>query len=186
MVVADWLALGILVGAGVLGLLLGFGKCLKIFTGGVVGIIISVFVSYFLFGVVGDWTFVKALMEKLHTAMVNANNGFVNFLMTIGVEKIILAVGVFVVVQLIRILLVSVVKGIFEMNNNVMRAINKSLGFLFMVAVAIMISLLIFHVAAWIGGSSADNMRNFLTGAFKLNWVFDNNPLNSIFAKIGG
>lgn len=186
MVIADWLALGIIVVAGVLGIILGFGKCLKIFTGGVVGIIISVVVSYLLFGIVGSWTFVKELMAKLHTVMVNANNGFVNFLMNIGIEKIILAVAVFVVVQLIRILLVSVVKGIFEINNNVMRAINKTLGIIFMLSVAVMISLLVMHVAAWIEGDTSDNMRNFLTGALHLEWVFDHNPINSIFAKIGG
>ena len=184
MVTADWIALGIIVVAALLGLLLGFGKCLKGFTSGLFGFIISLFVVYFLFGIVTNWTFVQDLMTKLRGIMEAEGNGFLNFLITIGIEKIIVAIATFIVVQLARIILVSIIKSVVEINNKVMRIINKFLGMAFMLAVVTMVALLIFHFVAWVGGETASNLENYLKGAFRLDWVFNNNPLNSIFAKI--
>lgn len=185
MITADWIALGIVVVAAALGLLLGFGKCLKAFTGGIVGFIISLVVVYFLFGVVGNWQFVKDLLAKLHETMENANNGFLDFLMKIGIEKIILAVATFIVVQLARILLVSLIKRIVEIDNRVMRLINKFLGMVFMLAIVTMVTLLVFHFVSWIGGSTAQSLKDYLTGSvFRLDRVYGNNPLNWVFAKI--
>lgn len=186
MVTADWVALGIVVVAAVLGLLLGFGKCLKGFTKGIIGFIISIVVVYFLFGIVASLPFVKDLMAKLIESMQAAENGFLDFLITIGIEKIIIAVGTFIVVQLARIILVSIIKSIVEIDNKVMRTINKFLGMVFMLAVVTMVALLIFHFAAWLGGSTRQSLQDYLSGsAFRLDWVFENNPLNSIFEKIG-
>lgn len=184
MVTADWIALGVLVVAALIGLLLGFGKCLKFFTGGIIGFFISLVVVYFFLGVVSGWGFVRDLMSKLHEAMVNADNGFVDFLLKIGIEKIILAIAMFIIVQIARIIIVAIIKGIVETNNVVMRAINKFFGMVLMLAVGVMVTLILFQIVAWVGGSSAESLRNYLTGAFRLEWVFDHNPLNWLFKSI--
>lgn len=185
MVAADWIVLLVFVGAGALGLLFGFGKLLKFFTKGIIGFAISFVVVYFFLGVVSSWGFVRDLMAKLHGAMLGANNGFVDFLIKIGIEKIILAVIMFIVVQLLRMLIVSLIKGSLEIQKKPIKVINKLLGMLFMLAVAAMVGLIVFQIVAWVGGSSAVSFREGLVGGFHLHWVFDNNPLNALFAKIG-
>ena len=69
MLTIDWIVLAVLAASAVLGMLFGFGKLLKFFTGGIVGFIISIFVVYFFTGIVSGWGFVKELMERLHTVM---------------------------------------------------------------------------------------------------------------------
>lgn len=181
----DWIALGIIVVAALIGLILGFGKCLKFFTSGIIGFVISLVVVYFFLGIVSSWPFVQDLMAKLHVTMESADNGFVDFLLKIGIEKIILAIALFIVVQLLRIIVVSLIKNIVEMDNVVMRTINKFFGMVFMLAIVIMLALIVFQIVAWVGGNSAETFRTKLTGAFHLEWVFDNNPLNWLFKSIG-
>lgn len=187
MQIIDWIAIGVVALSLVIGMLLGFGRLLKIFTGGIVGIIISVVVTYFFIGVVASWGFVQDIMGKLHTAMVNADSGFVNFLIKIGIEKIILAVALFIVIQLLRIVIVNTIKRIAEIENPVVRAFNRIGGMIFMLAVTCMVALLIFHIIDLIGGGTEESFRNYISGSvFKIDWVFEHNPLKYIVAKIGG
>ena len=186
MVVADWIALAVIIVAAVLGLLLGFGKLLKFFTSGVFGFIISFVVVYFFLGVVSSWGFVQAIMAKQHAAMVGANNGFLNFLMKIGIEKILLAIEMFVVVQVIRLIIVLIIKGVVEIKSRPMRVINKLLGMLFMLGVVIIPTLIVFQIVAWAGGTPAVEFSNWLKGGFRLDWVFQHNPLRQLFEyKLG-
>ena len=83
MQLVDWIVIGVLVLSLLIGSLVGFGKLLKIFTGGIVGVIISVVVTYFCIGIVSSWGFVQELMAKLLTVMKNADNTIVNFLQKI-------------------------------------------------------------------------------------------------------
>lgn len=178
MQVIDWIAIGVVLVSVLFGVLFGFGKLLKFFTGGIIGVIISVVVTYFCFGVVSSWGFVRDLMAKLITAMQNANNSIVNFLLKIGIEKIILAVGIFIVVQILRIIIVRIIKGIVEIDNPVTKVINKLFGIVLMLAVSCMIFLLVFHIIQLIGGDTLNNVRASINGSvFKLDWVFDHNPL---------
>ncbi len=186
MQIIDWVAIGVVLGAIALGSLLGFGKLLKIFTGGIVGVIISIVVTYFCFGVVASWGFVQDIMLKLHGAMENANNGFVEILIKIGIEKIILAVALFIIIQIIRVIIVSIIKGVMEAENVVIKTINRVLGAIFMLAVACMVWLLVFHIIQLIGGGTAEGFKIKISGSvFKLDWVYENNPLRFIFQKIG-
>ena len=174
----DWIAIGVVLVSVLFGVLFGFGKLLKFFTGGILGIIISVVVTYFCFGIVSSWVFVRDLMSKLLTAMQNANSPIVDFLLKIGIEKIILAVGIFIIVQILRIIIVRIIKGIVEIDNPVTKVINKLFGIVFMLAVACMVCLLVFHVIQLVGGETLNNVRADINGSvFKLDWVFDHNPL---------
>lgn len=185
MVVIDWVAIIVVLASLVLGSLFGFGKLLKFFTGGIVGIIISIVVTYFFIGVVASWGFVQDIMAKLVGAMQNANNGFVNFLLKIGLEKIILGIIMFVVIQILRILLVNLVKGILEIENPVLKVINRLGGVILMLAVAAMLMLLVFHFVDLIGSGTEQSFRQAIEGSvFKLDWVFEHNPLQYIVAKV--
>ena len=185
MQVVDWIVLGVLAVSLVIGMLLGFGKLLKIFTGGLVGVIISVVVTYFCFGVVSSWGFVRDLMARLLEAMQGADNFFVNFLIDIGIEKIILAIIIFVVVQIARVIIVNIIKGVVEVENPVMNVINRVFGAVFMAAIACMVGLLVFHVIDLIGGTTEENFVNSISGSLlKMDWVFAHNPLQYIIQRV--
>lgn len=183
MQIVDWLALGIILLSALIGLMLGFGKLLKVFTGGIFGIIISIVVTYFLIGVVASWHFVQVLMGKLNETMEASDSKFVHFLARISTSKIILGIILFVVVQLLRIIIVKIIKGVAEIDNPVIKAFNRIGGMLFMLAVIIMLALIVFQIVYWIGGDSAASFRSYLTGGLRLEWVFDNNPLRYINLK---
>lgn len=184
MQIVDWLALGIILLSALIGLMLGFGKLLKMFTGGIFGIIISVVVTYFLIGVVASWPFVQALMGKLSDTMQASGSGFVKFLYRISTPKIILGIILFIIVQILRIIIVKVIKGVAEIDNPVINAFNRIGGMIIMLGVICMLALIVFQIVFWIGGDTAVSFKNYLTGALRLDWVFDNNPLRYINLKV--
>ncbi|MGN0814370.1 MAG: hypothetical protein ACI4MH_03970 [Candidatus Coproplasma sp.] len=181
MIMADWIAIGIVVVFLLLGLVAGFSGGLKFFTGGVFGVIISVVVCYFLYGIVLDWPFVNDLMTNLINSIQSAGNGFCDFLVTIHIETIALCIVMFVVVQIVRVIIVKILAGIAEIDNIVFKVINKSLGVVLFLAVAAMIGLIVFQVINWVGGETAANVGTALEGSlFKLDWLYANNPLNTM------
>lgn len=184
MQLVDWIFIGIALVSLVLGALLGFGKLLKIFTGGIIGVLISIVVTYFLLGIVASWGFVQDLLGKLLGLIQNGNNGFTNFLIRIGIEKIILAVILFIVVQILRVIIVHIIKSIVEIDNKVIKVINRVGGAIFFLAIAAALTLIVFHLVKWVGGESAEGFRNSLNGVLRIQWVYDNNPLMYIVHKI--
>lgn len=180
MQIVDWIALGIILVLALIGVLLGFGKCLKIFTGGIIGFIISIVITYFLIGIVGSWGFVQSIMNSFSNALVSNGSGFCIFLNNIGIESIVLAIVLFLIVTLLRILLVNIIKGIVEIDNVVMKIINKVFGMIFFLAFFIMIALIVFQIIYLIGGDTAANFRETLSGGLHLDALFDNNPLRII------
>ncbi|MGN0804009.1 MAG: hypothetical protein ACI4MS_01335 [Candidatus Coproplasma sp.] len=184
MYISDWISIGIVLLAIALGVLLGFGKSLKIFTGGIVGIIISVVVTYFSIGVVASWGFVQELMGKLVSALINNGNGFCKFLRVIAIEKILLAIILFAIIFSLRILIVNIIKGVSEADNKLIRGLNRFFGVIFVLAITIMVTLLVFHLIDLIGGSAEESFVKFLHGAFRLDWVFTHNPLRYIVQQV--
>lgn len=181
MLLADWIVVAVIAAAILLGLIAGFAGGLRFFTGGIFGVIISIVVCYFLYGVVANWTFVNDLLVKLLATITSGNNAFTDFLASIHVEVIILCVVMFVVVQIVRIIIVKVIAGIMEINNPVFKVINKLLGMVLMVAVAFMVGLIVFQIIYWIGGETAQQVSDALKNSvFKLDWLYENNPLRSM------
>ena len=181
----DWIILAIVIVAALIGLLLGFGKCLKFFTSGIFGFCISLVVVYFFLGVFSSWSFVRDLMAKLNELMVNANNGFVDLLIKIHIEKVILAIGLFIVVQIARIIIVRIIKNVVEIKNPAVRVINKILGMGLMLALVAMLTLIMFQIVAWVGGESAESFKHYIENSvFRLDWVYEHNPLIWMFQSI--
>lgn len=165
------------------GAIVGFGKGLKFFTSGIFGVIISVFVCYIIYGFVLDWEFVRNLLDKFNAWL--AEQGSVGtFFADIHTDRIALAVALFAIVQIIRIIVVSIIKSIVEINVLGLKIINKLLGIVFFFAVALAILLVVFQIVAWVGGDTATDFAEKLGGSiFKLDVLFENNPLKSVFAK---
>jgi hypothetical protein len=124
MVLVDYIFIGILVGGLLLGSMVGFSGGLKFFTGGIFGKIISVVVCYFLFGIVLSWDFVQDLLSKFVTMLSEKNTGLTNLLLNIRIDLIVFGAALFVLVQIARRIVVSILAGIFGANNIIMVIIN--------------------------------------------------------------
>lgn len=181
MILADYIMLGVIAVVIILGLIVGFSGGLKFFTGGIFGVIISVVVTYFLWGIVNSWQFVQDLFEKLNEAMGLSAEACT------AIDQVILAVLMFVIVQIIRIIVVKLIAGLFEIDNAFFKAINRILGIVVMAGVAVILGLLAFQIIYWVGGQTAEDVVSSLENSvFKLDWVYANNPLRTFVDTLMG
>lgn len=185
MLTIDWIAIGVVALFALLGLFVGFGGGLKFFTSGIFGIIISLVVCYFLYGVVLNWQFVQDLLSRFIGVLENADNVFCDFLIRIRIDIVCMCIVMFIVLQILRIVVVRLIRNLFEINNPVVKALNRVFGLVFFLAVAMMLTLIVFQIVAWIGGNTATDFDAWLDGSlFKFDWLFRNNPLNRMFDSI--
>ena len=180
MLTADTIVLIVGIACLLFGALFGFSRGLRWFTSGVFGIIISIIVTYFLIGVVLKWGFVQDLINKLLTALQGSDSWICKVLLSIHVEIIAVALVIFTVAQILRMILVSVIAKIMEAPNNVMRTINSVLGVVFFLAFALIILLIVFQVAAWTNGTDGTFYQSLVGSKLGLDAIFRDNPLNSI------
>lgn len=181
LILADWIAIGAVAGLALLGMLLGFGKGLKFFTSGIFGIIISVFICYCLGGFILTIPFVGDLLAKFAALWRGKENFFFNILTKIRLEIIVYYIVLFIVVQLARIIIVRLIKRVFEIKFILIKIINKVFGAVLFVGMGILIALLVLQIIHWVGGETAVSLLQKLDGSvFKLDKLFLNNPLNSI------
>lgn len=185
--IADWVALGIAILFAVIGLAVGFGKGIKFLTSGIIGVAIIFALTVILYGYVVEIPIIKEWLDFAITWLKDLDNVAVNFLLTIHLEVILTYALLYLVIWLVKLLAVSILKGIFEIDNGFFKAINKLFGLVLMVAFAALLALVVFSVADLIGG----DFNEFFVGengclvnsAFKLDWVYQNNPLNVLIAS---
>ena len=126
----------------------------------------------------------QALLAKLTGAM-TGKNGFCDFLIKIHIELAVYYVALFIIVTTLRIIIVNVIKSIVETKNAVLKVINRILGMVLFVAVFAMGALFVFHIISLVGGSTEAGFLEKLNGSlFKLDALFNNNPLMSIIQHI--
>ena len=184
MITADVIVLVALLICIVLGSFMGFGKGLRLFTGGVFGRIISVVICYFLFGIVLSWGFVQDLLLRFTTMLSEKDTWICDLLLAIRIDMIVFAAVLFIVVQILRHLVVHIIAGVFEIDNKGVRVVNKILGVVLFVAFAAVFTLIIFQIIAWIGGTDGGFYESLKGSAFGLDKIFTDNPLNSVFESI--
>jgi hypothetical protein len=186
MITADWVAIGFVAVFILIGFLAGFGHGLKFFTSGIFGIIISIFVCYLVGGLILQVTFVQELLAKLIEIMTD-KNAFCDFLIKIHIDVVLYYVILFIVVQIVRIIIVAILKGIIEVDNIVFKVINKILGVALFLAILAAVTLLVFQLCYWIGGTTSESVSTFLNGSvFKLDKLYANNPINALIAYVKG
>ncbi len=183
MVLADWIAIGLIALFAVVGILVGFGKGIRFITSGVIGVIISLVVCYFLFGVILDFPFVQDLIAKLNGAIRGdgTNQTLVFLVDTMQISYIIYGAGLFVIVQVLRVVVVALLHRIMEVNNGVMRFFNGFFGMILFVGVLVVLALIVLQIIAWVGGSTAEMFEQQISGGLFVNWIYQNNPVNAMF-----
>ncbi|MDY6366986.1 MAG: hypothetical protein SPL13_00495 [Clostridia bacterium] len=166
------------------GIMLGFGKTLRLLTGGIVGKIMAIIACYFLFGIVLALPFVQNLLDKFVGVLKDNGSWYCKALLYVRIDLIVFAIALFFIVLLFRKILVKIIQKFFEMDNKPMRIINKVLGgilgFISLAAVA----LIVFQIIALIGGKEGDFYQSIQGSVFGIDALFKNNPLNSIVDTI--
>ena len=182
MVLADWIVIGLMALFAILGMLFGFGKGLKFFTGGIFGIIISVFICYALGGLIYNIGFVQSGLNAIRDALAEKDNGFCRFLLLIQIDIIVYYVALFIVVSILRIILVRIIKSVVEIDNMALIIANKTFGVIYFVAVMVLSILFVFWIIGLFNGGS---VPQFLEGSkLKLDWLFEHNPFMTIVKVI--
>ncbi|MDE7453031.1 MAG: hypothetical protein K2N22_01330 [Clostridia bacterium] len=180
MILADWIAIAAVAVFIVLGALAGFGKGLKFFTSGIFGIIISIVVCYLIGGMVLKLPFVQTLLGKFIAALTDKNN-FCNFLLKIHIEIVVYYIVLLIVVSALRVLIVYLLKFILEIKAPAFKVINRILGALLFIVVLLLLTLFVFQIIYWIGGSTYDGFHQKLAGSFfRLDKLLEANPLASL------
>lgn len=172
MITADWIALAVLLGVALLGALIGFGRGLKFFTSGIFGIVFSVFLCYILGGLIYGIPFVQDLLNKFASLWAN-----VHFLTVIHLEIIVYYILLFVVFQILRIIIVKILKGVFESKFILIKIINKVLGAVLLAGILVLLTLLVFQLISWVGGDTAVQFDLMLSESGFLGGLYRNNPL---------
>lgn len=169
MIIADWVAIAIVLLSLGIGALIGFGAGLKFFTGGIFGVILSAVACALIGTVFLDIGFVGDLLSKL-SASWEGNE----FLTKMHLETVIYYIILFVVIWFIRLILVLILKKFLEMDNFVAKFVNRTLGAVFFLALAVFIALLVLKIIGWVGGETATNLYDSLTGSlFNLDGLFE-------------
>lgn len=178
MIGADWIFLAVLLAVTLFGALVGLGKGLKVITGGIFGIIISILLCYLFGGAILAFPFVQSLLGKFASLWADSWFRVVHF------EIILYYIILFIITCILRKLLVFVVKNIMESKNIVMKIINKVGGAILFVALAFLIMFFIFQIIAWIGGETEAEFLSSLAGSSILRPLYDSNPLATIVEMI--
>lgn len=169
----DSVTLIVAIALAALGLLIGFGRSLRFFTKGIFGVVISVFVVFTFGGMIKGIPAVGELVTNGDAYF----KGLWKFLGYLHLGNVIFYVALFFIVQLLRIIVVRCIAGIFTADNRVMRVLNKLLGMVFTVAVVLLLVLLVFAVFKHF--ETSEFMQDFLSkieGTF-LHTLYAHNPV---------
>ncbi len=183
LILADWIAIGCVALFALIGCLVGFGKGLRFFTSGIFGIIISVIVCYFLFGILLAIPFLSEVFGvggTLDVAILgDGSNGVLKMLVEEWhIGRIIFAVALFIVVQIIRKIIVAILGKVFEADNVISKFFNKIFGVILFVAMLGVFALIAGNIIAWIGGDLHVTLTEAFEGStLKLDWLYANNPV---------
>lgn len=159
-----------------LGLALGFGRTLRFFTKGIFGFILSVFICASFGGMIAGIPAVAEWIGGLNTKLGESWS----FLGTIHLATVIYYIVLFFVVQIVRIIAVKLIAGLFSADVLPMRIINRVLGMLLMVAAVLLLVLLVFAVMAIFGQTQGViDFVNKIDGTF-LGTLYANNPIKFI------
>ena len=157
----------------IIGIAAGFGKSLRRFTKGIVGVILSIFICAALGGAVLGIGFIGDAVSNLGARFASMSS----LLGKLHLELVVFYVIMFIVVQILRIIIVKFVCKIFSADNKAMKITNAVLGAIFVPAVSFVFLLLALAVMSLL--SDIGPVREFLTeldGTF-LYKLYEINPI---------
>lgn len=179
----DLITLGVIMLTALIGAISGFGNGLKFFARGWLGRIISIIICYFLFGLVLKIPFVQDLLQKF-VATLDGEKWYLKILKYVRIDMIVFAVVLFFAVQLVKKLVVSLINGLFSINNPFIRVLNKLLGVFIYLFLLLLLVLIVFQIAYLIDGADGAIYQKTHGSLFGLDKLYLDNPLNKVIESI--
>ncbi|MCD8201559.1 MAG: hypothetical protein LUD47_05795 [Clostridia bacterium] len=172
MSIADIIAIVLIVLFAIIGLCTGITGGIRFFTRGKVwGVIVAIFVSYFVFSCIAGLEGVQNWLDDL----IGLTWGYV-----------ILAVVTFIVCLIVRFIFVKAFAGISETPHVARKVFDKIFGMVFWVAVLTVLLLIVMQVYYAISGDMSEGI-SFLNGGFmKLDYLYDTNPMLPFINSVKG
>ena len=184
MIIADMAAIGLIALLGLVGSCKGFGGVLRGIVNGVVGKVTACALTYFLYDIVLDISFVKSLIARLVDALSSSENAVCKILLAIRIDMIVVISLLYLLIYLLLKMSVGVVAGVFESKMALMTLCNKFLGMVVLLVYAAIWLLILFQILAWVFGTGG-GIYPYLSGSLlKLDELYVHNPLNAIFETI--
>lgn len=185
MITADIVVLSSFGISALFGLVLGFGKGLKLFTSGIFGMAISLLLCYCFGGMILNLSFVQELLKDFSSLWMGKEGAFYAFLENSRMELVLYYIVLFLMLQAMRVLLVKLIRGFMETDVLLMKVINRTLGLLLFVLIFFFVLLLVFQIISWIGHDTETKFLTEISGSrFHLDDIYHNNPLNGLMKLI--
>jgi len=165
--------IGSFVLAAAIGGFLGFGKSLKVATHGIVGAIISVALCVLFGGGLMAANPINGLIDRLNEYFAN----LWGFLGVIRLGTIIYFICLFLIFQVLRIIIVNIIKQVTEADLKAVKILNKVGGALFLATFAFFFCMIILAGVWFIEGQGwVENPMAIFKGTF-IEVLYINNPL---------
>lgn len=180
MVIADFVAISLVIVFAFIGYKIGVGRVLKFATGGIIGKIISVVVCYFIYGFVLEIPFVKSLLEAFVNWISSSDSSFVKLLLYIRIDMIAYFAVLFFLVQIARKIVIALLGKIFSLAP----VIDKTFGIVINLAFIVAIVLIVFQISYWVLGADGGLFPLLDGSLLGLDKLYLQNPLNSIIENL--
>lgn len=186
MILADGIVIVGAILAVVLGIMIGFGRGLKLCTIGPSGILISIVFTYFLFGAVLKLPFIQNWLNQMMISLSENPSWICKVLVAIRIDLIVFAVALFLVIQILRKVLVNILVGIGDSNVIGIKVVNKILGAVLLLAAYLVLLTIVFQILYWIygAGDTSAFYQSLKGGLLGLDGFYANNPLTGLVDTI--
>lgn len=172
----NYILLGLVILAGIIGMFMGFHKQLNFLTGGIFGVIISIVVCFMIGGTLQTLEFSQKLIAFVNEKSAEAWS----FLQYLKLGYVAFYLVLFAIVQIARAILMSIIKSIASKDNGVIKFVDKSLGLIFGAAFFCAVILLLLAGVKMIENSSfGQTIMTYINDSY-LKVIYENNPINFV------
>ena len=181
MKVIDYIVLGILLISIILGLIFGLSKRIRRSPFGIVSILFALATTYTIVCMLLAIPQFKNFLDEMNIKMLEANNPFLDFLVNIRINLIALIIIVLIIVLLVKHFVFNRIADLLELDNKLSKVLNKVFGVIYSVIFSMAIILVAFQIVFLINGTSGVLYDNIQGSLFKLDYIYENNPIVNVF-----
>ncbi len=181
MKVIDYIVFGILIISILIGLIFGLSKRIRKSSFGIVSILLALITTYSIVCVLLTIPQFKSFLDGINIRMLEKNNPFLDFLVNIKVNLIILMLIVLVLVLLVKRFVLNRISDLLELDNKVSKILNRVLGVIYSVVLSAAVILIVFQIIFLVKGTSGTIYDSIQGSVFKMDYVYENNPIVNVF-----
>ena len=181
MKVIDYIVLGILIISILIGLIFGLSKRIRKSSFGIVSILLALITTYSIVCVLLTIPQFKSFLDRINIRMLEVNNPFLDFLVTIKINLIVLMFVVLIIVLLVKRFVLNRISDLLELDNKFSKILNRVLGVIYSVVLSAAVVLIVFQIVFLVKGTSGTIYDSIQGSVFKMDYVYENNPIVNVF-----